>query len=72
MQLRNSNGRVSRLDDPDPVARVAYAGPLTVLVDRFSALDGVARVRVGGAQTYAMRLWLDRKEMAARGITVGR
>jgi len=37
VQLRNSNGRVSRLDDPDPVARVAYAGPLTVLVDRFSA-----------------------------------
>ena len=37
VQLRNSNGRVSRLDDPDPVARVAYEGPLTVLVDRFSA-----------------------------------
>jgi len=37
VQLRNSNGRISRLDDPDPVARVAYAGPLAVLVDRFSA-----------------------------------
>ncbi len=37
VQLRNSNGRVSRLDDPDPVARVAYEGPLAVLVDRFSA-----------------------------------
>ena len=37
VQLRNSMGRVSRLDDPDPVARVAYNGPLTVLVDRFSA-----------------------------------
>jgi carboxyl-terminal processing protease len=37
VQLRNSNGRISRLDDPDPVARVAYNGPLTVLVDRFSA-----------------------------------
>jgi carboxyl-terminal processing protease len=24
VQLRNSNGRISRLDDPDPVARVAY------------------------------------------------
>lgn len=40
------------------------------LVDRFSVLDGVARVRVGGAQTYAMRIWLDRREMAARGLTV--
>ncbi|MEM7728693.1 MAG: efflux RND transporter permease subunit [Pseudomonadota bacterium] len=39
------------------------------LVDRFSALDGVARVRVGGAQSYAVRIWLDRAEMAARGIT---
>ena len=37
VQLRNSSGRISRLDDPDPVARVAYDGPLAVLVDRFSA-----------------------------------
>lgn len=37
VQLRNSNRRVSRLDDPDPVARVAYNGPLAVLVNRFSA-----------------------------------
>jgi len=40
------------------------------LVDRFSVLDGVARVFVGGAQRYAMRIWLDRKEMAARNLTV--
>ena len=37
VQLRNANGRISRLDDPDPVARVAYNGPLAVLVDRYSA-----------------------------------
>jgi multidrug efflux pump len=40
------------------------------LVDRFSVLDGVARVRVGGGQIYAMRIWLDRRELAARGLTV--
>ncbi len=40
------------------------------LVDRFSVLDGVARVRVGGGQTFAMRVWLDRKALAARGLTV--
>ncbi|MDD3020372.1 MAG: efflux RND transporter permease subunit [Alphaproteobacteria bacterium] len=40
------------------------------LVDRFSIIDGVASVRVGGSQTYAMRVWLDRQQMAARGITV--
>jgi multidrug efflux pump len=37
------------------------------LVDRFSVLDGVARVFVGGEQRYAMRIWLDRRELAARG-----
>ena len=40
------------------------------LVDRFSVLDGVARVFIGGAQRYAMRIWLDRKNLAARGLTV--
>jgi len=39
------------------------------LLDRFSILDGVARVRVGGGESYAMRVWLDRKAMAARGLT---
>lgn len=37
VQLRNSNRRISRLDDPDPVPRVAYNGPLAVLVNRYSA-----------------------------------
>ncbi|MEL6687847.1 MAG: efflux RND transporter permease subunit [Pseudomonadota bacterium] len=41
------------------------------LVDRFSAIDGVARIRIGGAQSYAVRIWLDRAEMAARGVTAG-
>jgi carboxyl-terminal processing protease len=37
VQLKSSNGRISRLDDPDPVPRVAYSGPLAVLVNRYSA-----------------------------------
>ncbi|MFW8590602.1 efflux RND transporter permease subunit [Glaciecola sp. 2405UD65-10] len=40
------------------------------LVDRLSIADGVARVRLGGGRTYAMKVWLDRNAMAARGITV--
>ncbi len=40
------------------------------LLDRFSVLDGVARVRIGGAQSYAMRIWLNRNALAARGLTV--
>lgn len=35
VQLRDTSGRVEVL--PDPVPSVAYAGPLVVLVDRFSA-----------------------------------
>jgi len=40
------------------------------VVDRFSSLDGVAQVRIGGRQRYAMRVWLDRDQLAARGLTV--
>lgn len=40
------------------------------LVDRFSVVDGVARVRIGGEQRYAMRVWLDRRQLAARNLTV--
>ncbi|WP_185268082.1 efflux RND transporter permease subunit [Halopseudomonas xiamenensis] len=40
------------------------------LVDRFSNLKGVARVRVGGAQPWAMRVWLDAELLAAHNLTV--
>ncbi len=40
------------------------------LVDRFSVIDGVARVRVSGAKVYAMRIWLDTDALAARQMTV--
>jgi len=39
------------------------------IVDRLSSLDGVAQVRIGGRQRYAMRIWLDAAAMAARGVT---
>ncbi|WP_240126583.1 efflux RND transporter permease subunit [Thermomonas alba] len=39
------------------------------LVDRFSSLQGVARVLLGGSQRYAMRVWLDGDKLAARGLT---
>ena len=40
------------------------------LVDRLSTIDGVAQVQLGGAQDYAMRVWIDRDALAARGLTV--
>ena len=61
VQLRNANGRISRLDDPDPVPRSAYNGPLIVLVNRYSAsaseifaaaIQDYERGVVVGQQTY--------------------
>ncbi len=40
------------------------------LVDRLSVVSGVARVRISGARRYAMRVWIDRKALAARRLTV--
>jgi len=40
------------------------------LVDQFSTLDGVASVRMNGARRYAMRVWLQRENLAARQLTV--
>ena len=57
VQLRNANGRISRLDDPDPVPRVAYTGPLAVLVNRYSA--SASEIFAAAIQDYA------------RGVIVG-
>ncbi|WP_330148438.1 efflux RND transporter permease subunit [Shewanella oncorhynchi] len=40
------------------------------LSDRFSVVDGVARMRIGGGKVYAMRIWLDRQALASRSLTV--
>ncbi|MGF1456113.1 MAG: efflux RND transporter permease subunit [Alphaproteobacteria bacterium] len=40
------------------------------IVDRMSVVQGVARVQVGGAHVYAMRIWIDRSRLAARNLTV--
>ena len=39
------------------------------LVDRFSRLTGVARVRINGGTRYALRIWLNREALVARGLT---
>lgn len=58
--LRSENLSVMQLTD--------YAD--RYIVDRLSVVDGVSRVQIGGGQVYAMKIWLDRSAMAARGITV--
>jgi multidrug efflux pump len=40
------------------------------LVDRLSNINGVSQVRIGGERRYSMRIWLDRRQLAARGLTV--
>jgi len=57
-----------RSDRLDPLALTDYAD--RYVVDRLSALDGVARVQMAGGQRYAMRIWLDREALAARGLAV--
>ena len=39
------------------------------IVDRFSVLNGVARVRVGGGQSFALRIWLNPNKLAQFGLT---
>ena len=40
------------------------------MVDRLAIVDGVAQVLIQGERRFAMRIWLDRQAMAARGLTV--
>ena len=40
------------------------------VVDRLSTLDGVSQVEIFGERRYAIRIWLDRRAMAARQLTV--
>jgi multidrug efflux pump len=62
MWLNLTSDRHSGLEQTDYADRY--------LVDRFSTVPGVARVRISGARRYAMRVWLSREALAARGLTV--
>ena len=67
--------------DADPVMRLAVTSdrhtPEEIsdyverfVIDRLSTLDGVASVDLRGARRYAIRIWLDRRALAARNLTV--
>ena len=62
MWLNFASDRLDSMDLSDYAERY--------LVDRLSTMPGVASVIVGGRQRYAMRVWLDREALAARGLTV--
>ncbi|MCS6932784.1 MAG: efflux RND transporter permease subunit [Acetobacteraceae bacterium] len=40
------------------------------IVDRLAVVEGVAQVIISGERRFSMRIWLDRQELAARGLTV--
>ena len=42
----------------------------TMVKDRLQTIDGVSSVIIGGEKRFAVRVWLDSKKMAARGVTV--
>jgi multidrug efflux pump len=67
--------------DADPVMRLAVTSDrmttaeITDYVDRFIAdrlatLDGVANLRIYGERAFAVRIWLNRRALAARKLTV--
>ncbi len=67
--------------DADPVMRIGVLSdrmsPTEItdyierfLVDRLATLDGVANVEINGQRRFAIRIWLDRRAMAARNLTV--
>ncbi|MEL7204875.1 MAG: efflux RND transporter permease subunit [Pseudomonadota bacterium] len=74
--------RVVKADsDSEPVMRLAITSPsmttaeITDYIDRFLAdrlatIDGVADLRIYGARRFAVRIWLDRRALAARQLTV--
>jgi multidrug efflux pump len=67
--------------DADPVMRIAISSsrhsPEDItdyaerfIVDRLATLDGVASIDIRGERRYAIRIWIDRRALAARNLTV--
>ncbi|KQT88174.1 efflux RND transporter permease subunit [Aurantimonas sp. Leaf443] len=67
--------------ESDPVIRLSMtsdrlsAADLTdyadrYIVDQLATIEGVASVEINGERAYAMRVWLDRRALSARGVTV--
>ena len=54
-------------DRDSPMELTDYAD--RYLTDPLKTVPGVATVIIGGERRYAMRIWLDRERLAARGLT---
>src|SRR5690625_2465581 len=67
--------------DADPIMRLAVtsdrASPAEItdylerhVVDRLATMDGVSSVDIWGKRPFAVRIWIDRRALAARNLTV--
>lgn len=67
--------------DADPIMRLAVtsdrASPAEItdyverhVVDRLATMDGVSSVDIWGQRPFAVRIWIDRRALAARNLTV--
>ncbi len=61
MWVSLSSDRMNQLQLSDYASRF--------IQDRLAMVQGVARVNIGGERRFAMRVWLDREALAARGLT---
>jgi multidrug efflux pump len=62
MWLNISSPQMDSLDLTDYVNRY--------LIDRFTSIEGVAFAWIGGERKKSLRIWFDRRAMAARSLTV--
>ncbi|MBE1236612.1 efflux RND transporter permease subunit [Phaeovibrio sulfidiphilus] len=74
--------RIAKSDtDSDPVMRLVLRSSVLTpmqltdyaeryLIDRLTTVDGVAQVDIYGERRQAIRIWLDRRALAARNITI--
>ncbi len=62
MRLAVTSDRMSTAEISDYVDRF--------VVDRLATIDGVANVEVYGDRPFAVRIWIDRRALAARNLTV--
>lgn len=62
MWMNVSSPKMDRLELSDYVNRY--------IIDRFTSIEGVAFAWIGGERKKSLRAWLDRRAMAARGLTI--
>ena len=62
MWMNISSSQMDELELSDYVDRY--------MIDRFTSIEGVAFAWVGGERKKSLRVWLDRRAMAARGLTI--